>query len=77
MRISCGHIDGVSAENGPPGIGVKSEGALRSMADTLSPSALHITGSSSSSESVHVSAEIQREMLGGRGHKYKYMYKQK
>ena len=24
-NISCGHMDGVSAEKGPPGVGVKSE----------------------------------------------------
>ena len=53
--ISCGHIEGVSAENGPPGVGVKSEWLLMLGAlEMLIPSPLEdgIMSSSSSSDKV-------------------------
>lgn len=53
-RMSCGHIDGVSALNGPPGVGVNSDDAevKLGVADMLTPSPGTMMTSSSSSDSV-------------------------
>ncbi len=52
-RMSCGHIDGVRAENGPPGVGMKSEPDVKFADDEmLSPSPQYISLSSSSSDNV-------------------------
>ena len=52
--MSCGHIDGVSALNGPPGVGVNSEDddVKLGVADMLTPSPGTMMTSSSSSDSV-------------------------
>ena len=51
--ISCGHMEGVRAEKGPPGVGVKSIPAEVNswVADTLTPSPT-VSSSSSSSDRV-------------------------
>ncbi len=57
--MSCGHMEGVSALNGPPGVGVNSEVPLDvklGVADTLMPSPGSDMGASSSSSSDSVSA---------------------
>ena len=61
--ISCGHIDGVRAENGPPGVGVKLVVlfAVLGMAETLTPSPVCGMMMSSSSSSDKVSAESEKE----------------
>lgn len=52
--MSCGHIDGVRAENGPPGVGLKSEvePLYGYVADTLTESVQPSPMSSSSSDNV-------------------------
>ena len=53
-KISCGHIEGVRAENGPPGVGTKSESQAENWVDSdmQRPSPPDIAASSSSSDSV-------------------------
>ncbi len=51
--MSCGHIEGVKAENGPPGVGIKSDEDKNSGdVDILMPSVTFCDTSSSSSDSV-------------------------
>lgn len=54
--MSCGHMEGVSAENGPPGVGVKSVWLLLELGLILmlmpSPVAEAMMFSSSSSDNV-------------------------
>ena len=52
--MSCGHMDGVSAEKGPPGVGMNSDTVpvYSGEAATLRPSPVATTMSSSSSERV-------------------------
>jgi hypothetical protein len=58
--MSCGHIEGVKAEKGPPGVGVKSDDDKNSGdVDILMPSVTLSDTSSSSSDSVSAANSIQ------------------
>ena len=55
VRISCGHIEGVSAEKGPPGVGTNpsdSDGEKCGVAPTVVDSSVGRTYSPSSSDNV-------------------------
>ena len=54
--MSCGHMEGVRAEKGPPGVGTKSDPVKRVVDPTTNPSLSEHTSSSSSDK---VSAETQ------------------
>lgn len=63
--MSCGHMEGVRAENGPPGVGLKSDppdDVCFVVAETLTPSPVDPVGGASSSSSDSVSARIMFTM---------------
>lgn len=65
--MSCGHIDGVRAENGPPGVGLKSdvEPLYGCVADTLTESVQPSPMSSSSSDKVSTEYRKCRYCIAG------------
>jgi hypothetical protein len=61
--ISCGHIEGVSAEKGPPGVGTNSEELYFGVALILTPSLESFKSISSSSSSDNVSALTKHKVF--------------